>query len=53
MIPIVQTDVLFLCETIANANKPEELKYVLDFDCCFTVDRQIEVAVSLFIGSLL
>jgi hypothetical protein len=25
---------------MTNANKIEELKYVLDFDSCFTVDRE-------------
>jgi exonuclease III len=40
LVRVYKPDILFLCETISTTNKTEELKYVLDFDCCFTVDRQ-------------
>jgi exonuclease III len=32
-------DGIFLSETMAAINKIEELKYILSFDSCFTVDR--------------
>jgi len=32
-------DGIFLSETMAALNKIEELKYILSFDSCFTVDR--------------
>ncbi|GAU39464.1 hypothetical protein TSUD_158950 [Trifolium subterraneum] len=33
-------DAIILYETMTNANKIKELKYVLGFDFCFTVDRE-------------
>jgi len=32
-------DLLFLSETLAHRNKIEELRFLLDYDCCFPVDR--------------
>ncbi|XP_045821956.1 uncharacterized protein LOC123914831 [Trifolium pratense] len=33
-------DILILYETLVHSNKTEELRYVLGFDSCFTVDRE-------------
>lgn len=33
-------DMIFLFETLAHANKVEELRLRLGFDCCFAVDRE-------------
>jgi hypothetical protein len=32
-------DLLFLSESLAHQNKIEELRFLLDYDCCFHVDR--------------
>lgn len=38
-----QSGVIFLYETIMNANKIEELQYILGFDCYFSFDREARV----------
>ena len=40
LVRVYKPDVLFLCETISNSNKTAELKYVLGFEYCFTINRQ-------------
>jgi exonuclease III len=37
---VYKPDVLFLCETLSTAAKLEELRNVLGFDSCFSVNRQ-------------
>jgi hypothetical protein len=37
---VYKPDVLFLSETLSIANKMEELRYMLGFDSCFSVDRE-------------
>jgi len=40
IVRVYKPDILYLCETITNSDKTEELRYVLGFDSCFTVNRQ-------------
>jgi len=40
LVCVYKPDMLYLCETISTSNKTEELKYVLGFDFCFTVNKQ-------------
>lgn len=40
LVCVYKPDILYLCETISKSNKTEELKYVLGFDFCFTVNKQ-------------
>jgi hypothetical protein len=40
LVRVYKPDALFLCETLCHSNKTEELRYVLGYDCCFTVNRE-------------
>ncbi|CAJ2679442.1 unnamed protein product [Trifolium pratense] len=40
LVQVYKPDVVFLLETLATSNKTDELRYVLGFDSCFTVNRE-------------
>lgn len=40
LVRVYKPNILFICETISITNKTEELKYILGYNCCFSVERQ-------------
>jgi hypothetical protein len=40
LVRVYKPDVLFLSETLCDSNKTEELRYLLCYDFCFTVNRE-------------